>query len=67
MDQLKIGRFIAECRKQKNLTQMQLSEKLGEGHFEASRKQDHGTQRDCFISSVHYALHTSVSNPCLLL
>ena len=29
MDHLKIGRFIAECRKQKNLTQMQLSEKLG--------------------------------------
>ena len=29
MDQTKIGKFIAECRKQKNLTQMQLSEKLG--------------------------------------
>ena len=29
MDQIKIGRFIANCRKQKNLTQMQLSEKLG--------------------------------------
>ena len=29
MDQIKIGKFIAECRKQKNLTQMQLSEKLG--------------------------------------
>ena len=29
MDQLKIGRFIAERRKQKDLTQMQLSEKLG--------------------------------------
>ena len=28
MDQLKIGRFIAECRKSKNLTQMQLAEKL---------------------------------------
>ena len=28
MDQIKIGRFIAECRKQKNLTQMQLAEKL---------------------------------------
>ena len=28
MDQLKIGRFIAECRKQKNLTQMQLAQKL---------------------------------------
>ena len=29
MDQLKIGQFIAECRKQKSLTQMQLSEKIG--------------------------------------
>ena len=29
MDQLKIGKFIAECRKQKNLTQMQLAEKIG--------------------------------------
>ena len=29
MDQLKVGKFIAECRKQKNLTQMQLAEKLG--------------------------------------
>ena len=28
MDQTKIGKFIAECRKQKNLTQMQLAEKL---------------------------------------
>lgn len=29
MDQLKIGKFIAECRKQKNQTQMQLAERLG--------------------------------------
>ena len=28
MDQVKIGRFIAECRKNANLTQMQLAEKL---------------------------------------
>ena len=28
MDQLKIGKFIAECRKKANLTQMQLAEKL---------------------------------------
>ena len=28
MDQNKIGRFIAECRKKKGLTQMQLAEKL---------------------------------------
>lgn len=29
MNQIKIGRFIAERRKEKNLTQMQLAEKLG--------------------------------------
>ena len=28
MDQVKIGKFIAECRKNKNLTQAQLAEKL---------------------------------------
>lgn len=29
MDQTKIGRFIAKCRKNKNLTQERLAEKLG--------------------------------------
>jgi transcriptional regulator with XRE-family HTH domain/DNA-directed RNA polymerase subunit RPC12/RpoP len=29
MDQVKIGKFIADCRKRENLTQMQLAEKLG--------------------------------------
>ncbi len=29
MDQIQIGRFIASCRKEKNLTQEQLAEKLG--------------------------------------
>ena len=29
MNQIKIGRFIAECRKKANLTQVQLAEKLG--------------------------------------
>ena len=29
MNQIKIGKFIAECRKEKKLTQMQLAEKLG--------------------------------------
>ena len=28
MNQIKIGRFIAECRKNNNLTQMQLAERL---------------------------------------
>ena len=29
MDQMKTGRFIAQCRKEKGLTQFQLGEKLG--------------------------------------
>ena len=29
MDQVKIGKFIAACRKKENLTQLQLAEKLG--------------------------------------
>ena len=29
MDQIKIGRFIAECRKEKKLSQLQLAERLG--------------------------------------
>ena len=29
MDQIKIGKFIAGCRKQKNLSQLQLAERLG--------------------------------------
>ena len=29
MDQEKIGKFIAECRKERKLTQLQLAEKLG--------------------------------------
>ena len=28
MDQIKIGKFIAECRKKNNLTQNELAEKL---------------------------------------
>ena len=29
MDQIKIGKFIAACRKEKNLTQKELAERLG--------------------------------------
>ena len=29
MDQNKIGEFIAQCRKEHNMTQMQFAEKLG--------------------------------------
>ena len=38
MDQSKIGKFIAECRKDKELTQMQLAEKLGITEIEAEGK-----------------------------
>lgn len=29
MDQIKIGRFIASCRKKQGMTQKQLAEKIG--------------------------------------
>ena len=29
MNQIKIGKFIADCRKEKNLTQEELAEKIG--------------------------------------
>lgn len=29
MDQIKIGKFIAACRKERELTQLQLADKLG--------------------------------------
>ncbi len=37
MDQIKIGQFIAELRKSKNLTQAQLAEKLGVSNKSVSR------------------------------
>ena len=37
MNQEKIGKFIAECRKKKNLTQEELSEKLGVNSRSISR------------------------------
>ena len=37
MDQEKIGRFIATCRKEQNLTQEQLAEKLGVSSKTVSR------------------------------
>ena len=37
MDQEKIGRFIATCRKEQNLTQEQLAEKLGVSNKTVSR------------------------------
>ena len=40
MDQTKIGKFIAKCRKEKKLTQAQLSEKLNTVYYAHQRAQE---------------------------
>ena len=37
MDQVKIGKFIAQCRNEKNITQEELGEKLGVTNKTTSR------------------------------
>ena len=49
MDQIKIGRFIAECRKEKNLTQLQLAEKLNITDRAVSKWENGKTMRDSAI------------------
>ena len=46
MNQEKIGKFIAECRKEKNLTQEQLAEKLGVSNKSISRWENAKTMPD---------------------
>ena len=46
MNQEKIGAFLAECRKQKNLTQEQLSEILGVSSKSVSRWENGKTLPD---------------------
>lgn len=43
MDQIKIGKFILECRKEKGLTQEQLAEKLGVSSKSISRWENGNT------------------------
>lgn len=38
MDQVKIGKFIAQCRNEKNITQEELGEKLGVTNFTLKEK-----------------------------
>lgn len=49
MDQIKIGKFIAQCRKNKNLTQMQLAEKLGITDRAISKWETGKSMPDCSI------------------
>ena len=49
MDQIKIGKFIAECRKNVRLTQMQLAEKLGITDKAISKWERGKTMPDCSI------------------
>lgn len=46
MDQVHIGRFIAECRRQKKMTQEQLAEKLGVTSKSVSRWENGNTMPD---------------------
>lgn len=46
MDQFKIGKFILNCRKEKNLTQEQLAEKLGVSSKSISRWENGNTMPD---------------------
>ena len=46
MEQDKIGRFIAECRKKQKLTQAQLAEKLGVTSKSISRWENGKTMPD---------------------
>ena len=46
MDQFKIGKFISNCRKEKNLTQEQLAEKLGVSSKSISRWENGNTMPD---------------------
>ena len=46
MDQERIGKFIAECRKEKKLTQEQLAEKLGVSNRSISRWENGKTMPD---------------------
>ena len=49
MNQLKIGKFIAECRKRVNLTQMQLAEKLNITDRAVSKWETGKAMPDCSI------------------
>ena len=62
MNQEKIGKFIAECRKQKNLTQEQLSEILGVSSKSVSRWENGKTMPDyAVLDSLCNALGLSIN------
>ena len=62
MNQEKIGKFIAECRKEKNLTQEQLSEILGVSSKSVSRWENGKTLPDyTILDSLCNALEISIN------
>ena len=56
MNQIKIGKFIAELRKEKQLTQEQLAEKLGVNNRTISRWEN-GNQSLIYHYLKHYVKH----------
>ncbi len=62
MNQEKIGKFIAECRKQKNMTQEQLGEILGVSSKSVSRWENGKTMPDyVMLDSLCNALGISIN------
>lgn len=49
MDQIAIGKFIAQCRKEKKLTQAQLAERLGVSDKAVSKWENGRSMPDCSI------------------
>ena len=60
MEQVKIGKFIAECRKKKNLTQMQLAEKNLENYV-VQKREEHINELQYKITESFYNTHLTTS------
>ena len=62
MNQEKIGKFIAQCRKEKNMTQEQLAERLGVTNKSISRWENGKTMPDySILNELCYVLDINVN------
>ena len=63
MDQNKIGEFIAQCRKEHNMTQMQFAEKLGVTNKAVSKWETGSSLPDIqLLPTLSVALGTSIDS-----
>ena len=62
MNQIQIGRFIADCRKESNMTQRQIAEKLGITNRAVSKWETGKSMPDASLMlELCEALHISVN------